>query len=94
MTSEQKEREAFYYDPDFRHTNTHPKDPTAPYCLRCQHNVDVTKAVEVTANEETWEALLGHNRHEEIRTNFNPQCKGLVINGYLGKDCYRKLRSA
>ncbi len=85
-------REAFYYDPDFRFTHTHPKDASKPYCLRCQHNVDVRKAIAVTANEETWMCLEGHDRHEELRTNFNPQAKGLVTNSYLGKDCYKTLK--
>lgn len=82
---------AFYYDPDFRRTHIHPKDVTKPYCCRCMQNVDVNKAIAVTINEETWMAVIGHDRHEEIRTNFAPQCRDLVINSYLGKDCYKAL---
>lgn len=39
----------FYYEPDFRYTHIHPKDVSKPYCLRCQHSVDVNKAVAVRA---------------------------------------------
>lgn len=84
----------FYYDPDYRKTHIHPKDPKKPYCCRCQQNVDVNKAIPVTINEETFMAIEGHNRHEEIRTNFNPQSVDLVFNSYLGKDCRKVLARA
>ena len=84
--------DAFYFDPDFR-SKTHPRDPKAPYCIRCQQNLDTTKAVAVSFNDETWMAVVGHDRHEEIRTNFNgPHTLGLVANGWIGKDCYKKVK--
>ncbi len=81
----------FYYGPDFRKSHIHPREVTKPYCCRCQMNVDATKAIPVTINEETWMALEAHNRHEELRTNFNPQAKDLVSNSYLGRDCWKAL---
>lgn len=82
--------DAFYFDPGFR-SKTHPRDPKAPYCIRCQQNLDTSKAIAVTFNDETWLAVVGHDRHEEIRTNFAPHLKDLVLNGWIGKDCYKKV---
>lgn len=79
--------EPFYYDPDYRKTHIHPRDPNKPYCCRCQMNIDITKAIPVTINEETYMALEGHNRHEELRTNFNKNANKLVLNSYIGRDC-------
>jgi hypothetical protein len=84
-------QEAFYFDPDFRKTHIHPRDPKKPYCCRCQMNVDPAKAIAVTCNDETWMALEGHDRHDELRTNFNPQARDLVYNGYIGRDCRRAI---
>lgn len=84
--------DAFSYDPDFR-SRVHPKKPLEPYCCRCQQNVNVETAVPVTINEETWMAVEGHGRDKEIRTNFNtPLTFDLTHNGWLGPDCYKKLR--
>lgn len=77
----------FFYDLDFRRD---PKDASKPYCMRCQQNVDINKAVPVSVNEETWMAIKGHDLHEEIRTNFAPQCRDLVSNQYIGKDCMER----
>lgn len=82
--------DAFYFDPDFR-SKTHPRDPKAPYCIRCQQNLDTSKAIAVSFNDETWMAVVGHDRHEEIRTNLAPHLRGLVCNGWIGKDCYKKV---
>ena len=83
--------EPFYYDPEFR-SKIHPKDPTKPFCCRCQQNVDPEKAIPVSVNDESWQAVEGHDRHEEIRTNFHPHQKKLVYNGYIGRDCRRALQ--
>ncbi len=85
--------EPFYYEPDYR-SKTHPRDLKKPYCCRCQQNVDISKATPVTINEETFMAIEGHDRHEEIRTNHNPQCRHLVSNGYIGKDCLKAAKEA
>ena len=90
MTNKTLPADAFSYDPDYR-SKVHPRDPKKPYCCRCQQNLNVEKAIAiaVTINEETFMAVKGHDRHEEIRTNFNPpQVTNLVSNGYMGKDCY------
>lgn len=84
--------DAFCYDPDFR-SKTHPRKPLEPYCCRCHQNVDITKAIAVSINDETWMAVVGHDRHEEIRTNYNgPHTLKLVTNGWIGKDCYKKVK--
>ena len=83
----------FYYEPDFR-SKVHPKDPTTPFCCRCQQNVDPDKAIAVSVNDEEWIAIEGHDRHDEIRTNWAPQQKKLVYNGYIGRDCYAALKTA
>lgn len=83
--------DAFYYDPDYR-SRVHPRDITAPYCCRCQRNLDTSKAVAVTINEETMMAVIGHGRAEEMRTNFNPQCASLTGDAWIGKDCLAKLK--
>lgn len=93
MTQTQHTPEAFYFDPDFR-SNSHPKNPTEPYCCRCQRNVDITKAIPVSINDETWMAVEGHDRHEEIRTNFYANQVGLVYNGWIGKDCRAAIAKA
>lgn len=80
-----------FYDPDFRRG---PKYSSKPYCMRCQQNVDITKAVPVSVNEETWMAIEGHDRHEEIRTNLSPQCRDLVSNQYIGRDCMKIITKA
>jgi hypothetical protein len=82
--------EAFRYDPDFR-SRIHPKDYHSPFCCRCQRNLDTSKAVAVTINEETFMALMGHGRAQEIRTNFNPGREDLCGDSWIGKDCLRKL---
>lgn len=83
----------FYYEPDFR-SKIHPRKPSEPFCCRCQQNVDPAKAIAVSVNDESWMAIEGHDRHEEIRTNFNPQCKKLVYNGYIGQDCMKALKKS
>ncbi len=83
--------EPFYYDPDYR-SRVHPRDWKRPYCCRCQQNLDTSKAVAVTINEETMMALIGHGRAEELRTNSHPQCRKLVSDGWIGKDCLRQLK--
>lgn len=80
----------FYYDPDFR-SKVHPRNLKKPFCCRCQQNVDPEKAIPVSVNDETWMALEGHDRHEEIRSNYNSQCLKLVYNGYIGRACYASL---
>lgn len=85
--------EAFYYEPDFR-SKVHPRDPKKPFCCRCQQNVDPSKAIPVSVNDESWMAIEGHGRHEEIRTNFNPQAKRLVYDGYIGRDCRAAISKA
>lgn len=94
MTITQHTQGAFYYDPDFRKSHIHPRDVKKPYCCRCQMNVDPEKAIAVTINGETWMALKGHDRHEELRTNFNAPAKDLVCNAYIGRDCYAAVAKA
>lgn len=82
--------DAFYYDPDFRKSHIHPKDWKKPYCVRCMQNLDTSKAIPITHNSETWMAVVGHDRIEEIRTNYNHD--DLTLNGWIGKDCYKKVK--
>lgn len=78
---------AFFYDPDFRREP--PRE--GAYCHTCQRPVNVKTAVAVSVNEETWMAIEGHGNHEAIRTNFAPQCRNLVLDAYIGTDCYKRL---
>lgn len=78
--------DAFDFDPDYRRD---PKDFNEPYCCHCQRNLDPSTAIPVTINDETHIAVPGHDRIEEIRTNFKHD--NMTLNAWIGKDCLRRL---
>jgi hypothetical protein len=79
----------FCYDPDYR-SRVHPKDHTKPFCCRCQHNIDTSKAIPVTINEESLMAVIGHGRSEEL--NPNPNHPESTWDTWIGKDCLARLK--
>ena len=61
-------------------------DPRKPYCERCGREIkDMSKAVKVTFNCDTFEVFLGH----DAETGWhNPRVIG---NTLLGIDCARRI---
>lgn len=69
-------------------------DPRKPYCERCGREIeDMSKAVNVTFNCDTFEVFLGH----DVETGYYDQrakpVPGLEVigNTYLGSDCARQI---
>jgi hypothetical protein len=69
-------------------------DPKTPYCERCGREIkDMTKAVPVTMNCDTFEVFLGH----DVETGYYDQRAkpypklGVIGNTYLGSDCARRI---
>lgn len=65
-------------------------DPKTPYCERCGQEIrDMSKAVEVTFNCDTFEVFLGHDvetGYYKQRVLRNPKL-GVIGNTDLGSDC-------
>jgi hypothetical protein len=63
-----------------------PYDPKQPYCERCGKEIkDLSKAVKVTFNCDTFEVYLGH----DVATGY-PN-KRVVGNTLLGSDCAKRI---
>ena len=64
-------------------------DPKRIYCERCGQEIkDMSKAVPVTFNCDTFEVFLGH----DVETGYRSKAVLSVIgNTYLGSDCARRI---
>jgi hypothetical protein len=61
-------------------------DPKTPYCERCGQEIrDMSKAVNVTFNCDTFQVFLGH----DVDTGYKN--KQVVGNTVLGSDCAKKI---
>ena len=64
-------------------------DPKTPRCERCGQEIkDMSKAVPVTFNCDTFDVVLGH----EVETDHRSKAVLPVIgNTYLGSDCAKRI---
>lgn len=67
-------------------TRRSPYDRRKPYCERCGREIkDMSKAVEVTFNCDTFEVFLGR----DVETGYHN--KNVIGNTILGRDCARRI---
>jgi len=67
-------------------TRKSPYERGKPYCERCGQKIkDMSKAVPVTMNCDTFEVFLGH----DVDTGYHN--KSVIGNTLLGRDCARKI---
>ena len=82
------------YTKDLVITQKTPYERGKPHCERCGQRIkDMSKAVPVTFNCDTFEVFLGH----DVETGYYDQRAkpvpglGVIGNTYLGNDCARRI---